>query len=184
MTEPWEPALTRLRAGLGHAFDELLARVEVGAERLDRRPLDGGWTPREVLEHVTLTDRYLLILAEKIAAKARLRAARGATWPAHPPRFEHLERLAGRALAWEAPAHMRPGGAVTTDELRARLAEDRRRALALLESAPGGLATLHRIRMSVVGGEDDRLDLYQFLEVLRLHARRHTAQIDRALVDS
>lgn len=184
MTEAWEPALTRLRAGLGHAFDELLARVEVGAERLDRRPPDGGWTPREVLEHVTLTDRYLLILADKIAAKARLRAARGASWPAHPPRFEHLERLAGRALAWEAPAHMRPSGNVPASELRARLAADRAHALALLDGAPGGVATLHRIRMSVVGGDDDRLDLYQFLEVLRLHARRHVAQIERALADS
>ncbi|HEX6886111.1 MAG TPA: DinB family protein [Planctomycetota bacterium] len=184
MTEVWEPALERLHAGLRRAFDELLVRVDVGDERLDRRPPDGGWTPREVLEHVTLTDRFLLILADKIAAKSRLRAARGAAWPAHPPRFEHLARLAGRELVWEAPAHMRPSGDVPTSELRARLAADRAHALALLDGAPGGSATLHRIRMSVVGGEDDRLDLYQFLEVVRLHAVRHGAQIERALAGS
>jgi DinB superfamily len=181
MHEHWEAALPVLRAGLAGAFDELLARIDGGEERLDRRPPGGGWTPREVLEHVTRTDRFLLILADKIAAKSRLRAARGAAWPAHPPRFEHLAGLAGRELAWDAPQHMRPRGDVPATELRARLAADRAHALALLDGSPGGIATLHRIRMSVVGGADDRLDLYQFLEVVRLHALRHGAQIERAL---
>jgi hypothetical protein len=43
---------------------------------------------------------------------------------------------------------------------------------------PGGQGSLHRIRMSVVG-DDDRLDLYQFLAVLALHLERHAAQARR-----
>lgn len=178
-TETWDSTIARLRTDIGAVFGALCERAARGEALLDTRPARGGWTAREVLEHVTLTDKYLLLLADKIAAKSRKRAERGEVWPAHGPRFDHLGHLAGRELEWSAPEHMVPRGGVSTAELLQRLAADRARALELLDGAPGGLGTLHRIRMSVVGGDDDRLDLYQYLEVLCLHAARHVAQIDR-----
>ncbi len=162
-------------------FDALLERARPNPLRLRQAPVNGGWSALEVLEHVALTDRFLLMLADKIARKSLARAARGAAWPASRPSFAHLEHIAGRELEWRAPEHMRPTGALELGTIARTLESDRAQAIALLEQCPDGLGTLHRIRMSVVGGEDDRLELYQYLDVLRLHAERHARQIDRVL---
>lgn len=179
--EPWIAVEQTLRAGLQHVFHALAGRTALPEAALRRRSSLNAWSALETLEHVALTDRYLLLLASKIAERALARATRGERWPVHGPRLEHLQHLAGRGLEWSAPAHMIPSGNWSPAEVGAQLTEDLRSALGLLDAAPGGVGTLHRIRMSVVGGDDDRLDLYQYLEVVRLHALRHLAQVDRAL---
>lgn len=175
----WREATTRLAAGLDAVFGALAERAGRAGGDLARRPAGGAWSGAEVLEHVALTNHFLLILVDKIAARCRARVARGEVWPAHPPAFEILRGLASRETSWDAPAHMLPTGAVAPAEAARRLADQGRRCAALLEELAFGEGTLHRIRMSMVGGEDDRLDLYQFLELLRLHAERHVAQVDR-----
>lgn len=170
-------ATARLAADLAARFDALDARLEVTPEAWRARPAPESWSVAEVLEHVTLTQRFLLVLVEKLRDRAVKRLARGLDWPDAPPEEAFLERLAGRAMAWSHPEHMGPTGGVERDELCARLAEQRARCLAPLAELPSGEGTLHRIRMSVV---DRRLDLYQYLRVVELHAARHVDQIDRA----
>ncbi len=177
----WPAAIAALRGRIESVFEALLERAQLDEARLRRAPEGGSWTGIEVLEHVALTDRFLLVLADKIARKSLARAARGDAWPASAPSFAHLEHIAGRELEWRAPEHTRPAGAVELETIARTLESDRARAFALLEQCPDGVGTLHRIRMSVVGGEDDRLELYQYLEVVRLHAERHVRQIDRVL---
>jgi len=181
LSTPWPAAIAALRGRIDAVFVALLERSRLDEARLRARPEGVGWSGLEVLEHVVLTDRFLLLLADKIARKSLARAARGASWPVSAPSFAQLEHVAGREFAWRAPEHMRPTGGVELGALARELESDRARAFALLEQCPHGLGTLHRIRMSVVGGEDDRLELYQYLEVLRLHAERHVRQIDREL---
>jgi len=182
--EEWPQAVERLRGGLGEALGALAAVGRGGGPGLHRRPPGGGWSAREVLEHVALTDHFLLILVEKIAERTRRRLERGDPWPDGPPRFEHLQHLASSERDWEAPGHMVPSGDVEPAEAARTLTEDLRRATALLDEFPRGEGTLHRIRMSMVGGDDDRLDLYQYLEIVRLHAARHVGQVERALADA
>lgn len=79
---------------------------------------------------------------------------------------------------------MVPTGDVEPADAARTLGEDLARATALLDEFPRGEGTLHRIRMSMVDGDDDRLDLYQYLEIVRLHAARHVAQVERALADA
>lgn len=177
----WPAAIARLRGDLSSVFGVLIARAAWPDAELDRAPVGGGWTAREVLEHIVRTDHFLLRLADKLCETSIKRAARGLPWPAHPPRFEHLARLASREFPWAVPAHMLPTERSLGLELARRLGADLERALALLDRAPDGVGTLHRIRMSMVG-DDDRLDLYQYLEIVRLHAQRHLAQIERGRV--
>jgi len=181
VSTPWPTAIAALRGRIDSAFEALLERTRLDEERLRRRPASGGWSGLEVLEHVVLTDRFLLLLSDKIARKSLARAARGASWPTSAPSFVRLERLAEREFAWRAPEHMLPTGAAELSALAHALESDRARVFALLAQCPDGLGTLHRIRMSAVGGDDDRLELYQYLDVLRLHAERHMRQIDRGL---
>ncbi len=184
LSSHWSAEIAALGLRLNRAFDALAERSRLDEDRLRTPPANGGWSGIEVLEHVALTDRFLLVLADKIARKSQARAARGEPWPASQPAFAHLEHIAGRELEWRAPEHMRPTGAVELNAIARTLEADRARALALLAECPDGLGTLHRIRMSVVGGEDDRLELYQYLDVLRLHAERHVRQIDRVVLES
>lgn len=159
-------------------FDALERWTDASPELLDFRPHPGVWTARGILEHVTLADRYLLVLVRKIADKSARRVQRGEPWPAEAPRPGRLETLAARDARWPHPEHMTPGGTAAPEGLRATLRADREECLAALQRMPAGEGTLHRIRMSRVHN-DDRLDLYAYLELIELHARRHLVQLDR-----
>ncbi len=176
--EDWPRAIAQLRARIQRAFDALAPWLDAQPELLDFHPRPDSWSVGEVCEHVTLTNRYLLILARKIGIKSGRRLAAGRPWPDGPPRFEHLERLGARTFRWERPEHMAPTGRAPMAALCEELDAQRAECLALLARMPGGEGTLHRIRMSAVEG-DDRLDLYQYLAVVALHLERHVAQMER-----
>lgn len=180
--QDWPGAITALRDRLSSTFEPLVALAHSQAPWLAARPEPGGWTGAEVLEHIALTDHFLLRLAQKIGDKAAMRAARGDEWPTAPPEFAHLEAIAAREHSWPHPEHMTPTGEASLGEVAQELTEHLAIAHGWLERQPYGEGTLHRIRMSVVGdagAEDDRLHLYQFLAVIELHARRHRAQLAR-----
>lgn len=174
--DPWRLAVAGVRDHVGRSFDELTRWCSIEPALADFRPRPGAWTAREVLEHVHLADRFLLLLAEKIAAKSARRLARGAAQDPVPPSFAPLHRLRDRDLAWRHPPHMTPSGELALDALARELAADRERCLGLLDAMPRGEGSRHCIRMSVVG---ERLDLYGYLEVIALHADRHLDQLAR-----
>lgn len=178
MTDPWTRQIAQLSVAMDGALEAVAQRVEGPDRCLQFRPTDGAWTIVEIAEHVSLANHYLLILVDKIAAKARVRApqTRGA-YPSPSP-LEPLERLASHAFHWESPRHMVPTGRERPGAIRERLAAQRRRMHALLGEFPRGEGTLHRIRMSVVG-PSERLDLYEFLYLIALHAERHAEQMRR-----
>lgn len=176
MSAEQRAAIAARRASVSEAFDLCLAFVEVDEPLWSGRPTPEAWSVREILEHVTLTNHYLLILVDKLAAKCRKRLAAGQAPPSAPSPTADLERIAARAFRWPHPEHMTPTAELDRAELDRRLRADRDRCLALLGEFPDGGGALHTIRMSVV---DARLDLYQFLAVIDLHARRHARQMER-----
>jgi hypothetical protein len=179
----WNAFARALAERVDRALASVRAHAATSREMLDDRPHDGGWSNAEIAEHVVLVNRYLLILADKIARKSAARAARGDLVPERPPRTEHLEELSRRDFRWESPAHMVPTRAIPTAEIAHLLDEQRARCARWIASASGGEGALHTIRMSVVRG-DDRLDLYQFLLVIALHAERHARAMERKAAES
>jgi hypothetical protein len=163
---------------LASALESVRAELRSPRERLVFRSAPDAWTNLEIGEHVALVDRYLLILADKIAKKSSARRARGERPADQPSRIDHLEKLASRDFRWPAPEHMRPTGHASPAEIDAELAAQIERGACLLAAMPEGEGSLHTIRMSVVGA-DDKLDLYQFLCVIELHARRHARAMRR-----
>jgi len=174
----WPAFVGDLARRLDACFADVRERASASADRLAHRASERAWSNLEIAEHVVLVDRYLLILADKIAEKSRRRAARGEALIGAPPRLEALEKLASSAFEWHAPAHMIPTGALSSAEIDERLRAQHARCAELLASMPNGEGSLHHIRMSVVGG-DDRLDLYQFLVVIALHMERHARAMRR-----
>lgn len=136
----------------------------------------GGWTQREVLEHVVLANRYLLLLAHKLARRCRRRLAAGHCLPPRPVDLAPIDELAKRDLVWPHPEHMTPSGTRSPQALRAELRGQIDATRELARATPEGYGALHSIRMSVIGA---RLDLYGYLAVIDRHAARHLGQLAR-----
>ena len=175
----WRAFVDDLARRLRACFAELGERLNAPGERLAHRAHAHSWSNLEIAEHVVLVNRYLLILADKIARKARRRSSNGDAPSGAPSRLDALEKLASSEFEWPAPAHMRPTGTATIVEISERLREQLAHCVDLLAAMPNGEGSLHRIRMSVVVGGDDRLDLYQFLAVVALHMERHARAMRR-----
>lgn len=139
-------------------------------------PAADSWSRIEVLEHVAIVNRYLLLLAAKLAAKSARRAARGDAWPSRAPDLEALASIETDATPWQAPEHMLPTGSVPAAAVARELAAQRAAIAALLARVPSGQGTLADARMSHLG-EGARLDCYGMVEFLRRHARRHRRRL-------
>jgi hypothetical protein len=169
--------VAEIRRRLRETFAALERWTCSSARELGRSPGPGRWSLHEILEHVTLANHYLLLLIEKIRARCRRRIASGASWPASPPRTEHLRAIAEERTPWPHPAHMQPRAGLAPELIRERLRAALARCEEVLDEMPEGQGTLHRIRMSRLA-EDDRLELYQYVDFLGRHAQRHLAQIE------
>lgn len=147
---------------------------------LQYRPASGGWTVSEVLEHITLTNHYLLIIIEKGTEKA-LRKKNELTEPFAIPAAYTLNNPALLAIAqpdafsWQRPEHHQPTGQKLLCEVRRTLRDQLEQCLITLELLPHGEGILHQTTMSV--NNLGKLDVYHYLYFLALHAQRHIHQL-------
>jgi hypothetical protein len=159
-------------------IDEVFSIAEKYYESLSGTPAppvpEGEWDHGLTLEHIYLVNHYLLILIEKMAAKARRAAETNSISQAEdyslisPP----LKEIADPAsFEWEAPAHMEPTGNMTPEESLARIREQKCRLLEVLDSLPDGAGVGVKMMMSV--NSIGRIDLYQYIYFLLQHIRRH-----------
>lgn len=172
-----EDAIAARAASLERRSVALEGWLELAEPAWSARPAPDSWSPSEVVEHVALMQRYVLLLARKIAARGMKRASQGAALPDVPSEVSMLQELAQKHFRWPHPAHMTPTGGRPRSELARELREQCAGFLALLAAASHGEGALHSVRMSVVG---ERLDLYQFVALVDLHLERHLAQLERA----
>lgn len=149
---------------------------------LQYRPASGGWTVSEVLEHITLTNHYLLIIIEKGSEKA-LRRKNELTEPFAIPASYTLSNPDLLAIAqpdafsWQRPEHHQPTGQKLLCEVRRTLRDQLDQCLVTLELLPHGEGILHHTTMSV--NNLGKLDVYQYLYFLALHAQRHIHQLKK-----
>jgi hypothetical protein len=141
------------------------------------RPGSGGWSIGQVLEHITLTIRFLMLTLRKWVGIAERRVRRGEPIP---PRESDLTRLAAIGLrgsfGWDCPEHMQPTAVPPADEVRATFHRQLGECLILLERMSDGSGALCQITMRV--NDLGKIDLYQWLYFLAQHARRHVQQME------
>jgi 1,6-anhydro-N-acetylmuramate kinase len=165
-------ALETAFAGLDGWFDETEA---VRAYR----PANGGWSVNQILEHVGLTNHYLLILIRK-GRDGALRKAAGvdvaavtADYAFDPARLRDIG-VPG-TFSWHRPDHMEPGGEVAPESVRALLKVQLAECLGVLAALPNGEGSLYKTTMNVNGL--GKLDVYEYLYFLARHAERHLVQL-------
>lgn len=136
-----------------------------------------GWTIAEILEHVTLTSHFLLLVIRHSTAKA-LKRAQTRPIPEGESNLENMTPVGHPdAFPWLRPDHMEPTGTKTSVEIQTKLREQKSECLALLEQMANGEGALVTVRMTVQ--ELGKIDLYQWLYFLALHAQRHLVEIER-----
>jgi hypothetical protein len=138
-----------------------------------------GWSIDQILEHITLTNRFLMLTLGKWTAIARQRARRGDPVPAGESDLDRLLVIGDRgSFGWVRPEHMEPTGVPTSAEVRATLHRQLGECLIRLEQLVDGVGALCRVTMTV--NDLGKVDLYQWLFFLAQHARRHLAQLRAA----
>jgi hypothetical protein len=162
------------------ALCSILAQVDAWFDRGEAlrrfRPASGGWSVDQVLEHITLTNHFLMLTLRKWTAIAGQRAHRGDPIPEGESDLERLGVIGRRgSFGWVRPEHMEPTGVPTAEEVRATLHRQLGECLILLERLGGGAGALCRVTMTV--NALGKIDLFQWLYFLAQHARRHLQQL-------
>jgi hypothetical protein len=140
------------------------------------RPASGGWSVDQVLEHITLTNRFLMLTLRKWAGIAEKRVRRGDSVPEGESDLNRLQVIGERgSFGWVRPEHMEPTGIPSSAEVRAALRQQLGECLILLEHLGSGAGALCQVTMTV--NNLGKIDLYQWLYFLAQHARRHLAQL-------
>jgi len=174
---PYENTLREVRAALEAARAGVDPYFDAPPEALGYRPADGGWTTAQVLEHITLTSHFLMIVIRKSTAKAIQRAARSGAPESGESDLALLADI-GRhgAFRWIRPEHMEPGEEPDLPAVRERFHQQLDECRGFLDAMPNGEGALIQVRMSV--NNSGKLDVYQWIYFLAQHALRHVTQME------
>jgi DinB superfamily len=147
---------------------------------LNYQPATGGWTGAQILEHVMLTNSYLLLLIEKWTAKALKRAQTKKPefdWNNYSlDRHQLTEVGMHKSFRWIRPDHMEPQGKWRLNEIRTTLKEQEIDCLNCLDKLQRGEGFLCMTTMSV--NNLGKLNVYEYIEFLTLHMIRHVTQLE------
>jgi hypothetical protein len=176
-----EDVMNVIRGELSHVRGDLLGWLGQDGAHLYYRPANGGWSSMQVLEHIMLTSHFLLIIIDKGVVKAKRRAL---TMPVRED-WDNYTFVSGalndvaihKSFAWDRPIHMEPTGDMSLGEVRDRILKQFSLCEGYLELLRNGEGTLHSTTMTVNG--IGRLDVYQYIYFLILHAKRHLTQLER-----
>lgn len=163
--------LTRITEEYEHWFQR-------SPEQLHFKPRT-GWSTEQILEHVTLTNRFLLILIRKGASKAKERALKVDLAQAvadYEYNLQALDEIAKhKSFIWIRPEHMEPTGEKSVNEIKALLQEQMDECRDILRRLPNGEGILYKTTMSV--NSLGKIDVYQYIYFLCQHAARHIVQM-------
>jgi hypothetical protein len=157
------------------AFSETLVELETWFELPEEsrsyRPQDGGWSIQAILEHITLTTHYLLLIIRQGQEKAVRRARRGVPVNEGESDLERLTPIGHPdAFPWIRPEHMEPTGA-SLEDVHTRLQTQYQECLTILAALGNGEGSLSTVRMSVQNlGKKDTILLTRSLNILLLIA--------------
>ncbi|UOQ67662.1 DinB family protein [Hymenobacter volaticus] len=176
-----EPIIADVSNALINTFSAIDVWFDKDSRLRAYRPSNGGWTIDEILEHIGLTNHYLLILIEKGANKALVNFQHvdlSAELANYNFQYTKLSEIGQhKSFAWIRPEHMEPTGNKPLAEVRNQLKEQTHQCLTTLAKLDNGEGILYKTTMSVNGL--GKLDVYEYIYFLAQHARRHVMQMEK-----
>jgi hypothetical protein len=177
ITMPYQATIAAVRQALTDIFAEVDGWFDRPEELRRFQPPAGGWSIDQILEHITLTNHFLMLVIRRWTEKAIRKAQRGEPVPEGESDLARLDIIGERgSFGWVRPEHMEPTGVSPTVEVREKLRGQVGECLDLLAQLGQGEGALCQVRMSVNGL--GKIDLYQWLYFLAQHARRHLWQME------
>jgi hypothetical protein len=175
---PYTETVRKVSRTVDDAFTAIYPWFRQAPEVLNYRPKDQGWTIAEILEHITLTSHFLLIVASNGCAKA-LKRAQSQSIKDSESDLSKLAVIADRGkFPWIRPEHMEPQGKVLS-EILIVMRSQHEQCLGLLKKLKNGEGSLFQAGMSV--NHLGRIDLYQWIYFIAQHAKRHIGQMNENL---
>lgn len=171
--------IQEIKTHLQLSFDEVDRWFEKDRKTLDHQPSTGGWTVRQILEHIYLTNFYLLILIEKGANKALRNyqdlnlAVEIRNYVFDREKFKEVGQYG--AFEWIRPEHMEPKGEMELHEIRSLVSMQYHQCLIYLDRMKNGEGLLCKTTMTVNGL--GKINVYEYIYFLSLHMGRHLTQM-------
>lgn len=170
------PSLQEIAALLDHERQQLVAVwASIPPADRERRPSPDAWTAAEVLDHLRLVEGGSARLLARRLERARAAGLGAETSTTSRVGGLAMFDIAAGATRLDAPEAMRPTTDVSAAAAEQGLEETRAAVRALLAAADG--LALGDVRAMHLRFGD--LDLYQWLEFIALHERRHARQLAR-----
>ncbi|PWN62204.1 DinB family protein [Chryseobacterium oncorhynchi] len=160
-------------------FDEVDRWFEKDSETLNFQPSNGGWTIQQILEHIYLTNFYLLILIEKGTKKAMRNSmnldleSEIKNYSFDRGNFEKIGEYG--AFEWIRPEHMEPKGQLSLEEIKNLISQQYHQCISYLDLMKNGEGVLYKTTMTV--NELGKINVYEYIYFLSLHAQRHLTQM-------
>jgi len=172
--------IKHVRGRLLHTFGAIDSWFDADASLLHFDPGAGRWTTAQILEHISLTNFYLLLLIEKGAQKAiktKEKQDLATVLARYHFRRRELEIVSmPDAFTWIRPEHMEPSGEALP-VVRQRLKQQVNQCFTCLEKLNDGTGILYKTTMTVHGL--GRLDVYEYIYFLVMHGLRHIDQLEK-----
>jgi hypothetical protein len=173
--------ITHIRNFLTNTFDEIDTWFELPETLRHFRPARGSWTIDEVLEHIGLTNHFLLILIDKGTSKAWNNVHQldlAAVLADYTFRTDQLTEVGlHQSFEWIRPEHMEPKGEKSLPEVRQQLKDQLTQCLAYLDRMPNGEGVLYKTTMTV--NQLGKIDVYEYIYFLAQHGSRHIMQMQQ-----
>jgi len=175
------PLIQEIRAFLHTTFAEIDLWFDKDPDLRNDQPQNGGWTINQILEHIGLTNHFLLILIEKGTQKALNNAndldLKTALENYHFHKDQLTEIGLHKSFDWIRPEHMEPTGEKTLPEVRNQLKDQLAQCLNCLDLLKNGEGALYKTTMTV--NNFGKIDVYEYLYFLGQHGQRHLTQMRR-----
>lgn len=173
--------IAEIRLSLTDNFNELDCWFDTPDAVRNFRPANGGWTIAEVLEHIAITNHFLIILVDKGAGKAIKRAETENLSAALSDYTFHRDQLTEvgihQSFNWIRPEHMEPKGEKSSEEVREQLKAQLQHCFDVLDRLKNGEGVLCKTTMTV--NDLGKIDVYEYLYFISQHARRHITQMEK-----
>ena len=170
-----------IRAFLIDTFSTIDTWFDKDADLRNYRPTNGGWTINEILEHVGLTNHFLIILIDKGTNKALQNIHKLDLQTELENYIFHRDKLTEvglhKSFTWIRPEHMEPKGNKTLEEVRKQLKEQVTHCLHNLDRMKNGEGVLYKTTMTV--NDLGKIDVYEYIYFLAQHGQRHVTQMQK-----
>lgn len=170
---------------LTSTFNEVFVWFDCASDLREYKPANGGWNINEVLEHIVITNHYLLILIRKATIKS-VEKAKTENFDNLILKYEldwnKLKAIGEhKSFVWNRPVHMEPTGKLSMEEVSIKLQDQLTECLDLLSRLSHGEGVLHKTTMSV--NSLGKIDTYHYISFLTQHAKRHLAQMNKVKLE-